>query len=155
MVDNREGTVSVNGAELYYSTQGSGPTCLVLSAIGSEPYKRLTLPQLAEHLRLVFVDLRGSGRSTGNPADLTCVLSPCIRPPDYDTDFASTIRSQASDLGIKNFHDSCENTASAPSAGSAQRIREDPAREESALRILAVNAICETRHADKVNFMVP
>lgn len=47
-----------------------------------------------------------------NPADLTCVLSPCIRPPDYDTDFAATIRSQASDLGIKNFHDSCENTAS-------------------------------------------
>lgn len=71
VVDNREGTVSVNGAELYYSTQGSGPTCLVLSAIGSEPYKRLTLPQLAERLRLVYVDLRGSGRSTGNPADLT------------------------------------------------------------------------------------
>ncbi len=71
VVDNREGTVSVSGAELYYSTQGSGPTCLVLSAIGSEPYKRLTLPQLADRLRLVYVDLRGSGRSTGNPADLT------------------------------------------------------------------------------------
>ncbi len=71
MVDNREGTVSVNGAELYYSTQGSGPTCLVLSAIGSEPYKRLMPPQLADRLRLVYVDLRGGGRSTGNPADLT------------------------------------------------------------------------------------
>lgn len=47
-----------------------------------------------------------------NPADLTCIVSPCIRPPDYDTDFASTIRSQAAALGIKNFHDSCENTAS-------------------------------------------
>jgi proline iminopeptidase len=71
VVDTREGTVSVNGAELYYSTRGSGPTCLVLSAIGSEPYKRLTPPQLADRLRLVYVDLRGSGRSTGNPADLT------------------------------------------------------------------------------------
>jgi len=71
VVENREGTVSVDGAELYYSTQGSGPTCLVLSAIGTEPYKRLTLPQLAKRLRLVYVDLRGSGRSTGNPADLT------------------------------------------------------------------------------------
>lgn len=71
MVESREGTVSVNGAELYYSTRGSGPPCLVLSAIGSEPYKRLTLPQLAERLRLVYVDLRGGGRSTGNPADLT------------------------------------------------------------------------------------
>jgi len=47
-----------------------------------------------------------------NPADLTCVVSPCIRPPDYDTDFASTIRTQAAELGIRNFHDSCENTAS-------------------------------------------
>lgn len=71
VVDNREGTVSVNGAKLYYSTQGSGPTCLVLSAIGSEPYKRLTPPQLADRLRLVYVDLRGGGRSTGDPADLT------------------------------------------------------------------------------------
>jgi proline iminopeptidase len=71
VVDDREGTVSANGAELYYATQGNGPTCLVLSAIGSEPYKRLTPPQLADRLRLVYVDLRGSGRSTGNPADLT------------------------------------------------------------------------------------
>ncbi len=46
------------------------------------------------------------------PADLICIVSPCIRPPDYDTDFASTIRTQATALGIKNFHDSCENTAS-------------------------------------------
>ncbi len=71
VVENREGTVSVNGAELYYSTRGSGPACLVLSAIGSEPYKRLTPPPLTERLRLVHVDLRGGGRSTGNPADLT------------------------------------------------------------------------------------
>lgn len=71
MVENREGTVSVNGAELYYSTRGSGPTCLVLSAVGTEPYKRLTPQQLAERLRLVYVDLRGGGRSTGDPTDLT------------------------------------------------------------------------------------
>ena len=71
MVENREGTVSVNGAELYYSTQGSGPTCLVLSAIGSEPYKRLTQQHLSGRLRLAYVDVRGGGRSTGNPADLT------------------------------------------------------------------------------------
>ena len=46
------------------------------------------------------------------PSDLTCVVSPCIRPPDYDIDFAATIASQAASLGIVNFHDSCENTAS-------------------------------------------
>jgi proline iminopeptidase len=67
----KEGTVSVNGAELYYSTRGKGPTCLVPSAIGTEPYKRLTPPQLSDRLSLVYVDLRGGGRSTGNPADLT------------------------------------------------------------------------------------
>lgn len=47
-----------------------------------------------------------------NPADLVCVISPCIRPPDYETDFAATIRSQATALGIKNIHDTRENTAS-------------------------------------------
>ncbi len=45
------------------------------------------------------------------PGDLVCVVSPCIRPPDYDVDFAATIRDQASELGIANFHDSCQNTA--------------------------------------------
>ena len=45
------------------------------------------------------------------PSDLLCVISPCIRPPDYDIDFAATIRQQASELGIVNFHDSCQNTA--------------------------------------------
>ncbi len=49
-----------------------------------------------------------------NPSDLTCVVSPCIRPPDYDVDFAATIRKQAADLGISDFNDSCENTATDP-----------------------------------------
>lgn len=64
-------TVSVNGAELFYSTRGSGPTCLVPSAIGTKPYERMTPPRLSDQLRLVYVDLRGGGRSTGNPGDLT------------------------------------------------------------------------------------
>ncbi len=46
------------------------------------------------------------------PADLVCVLSPCIRPPDYEVDIPTGIHQQATALGIKNFHDSCENTAS-------------------------------------------
>jgi copper oxidase (laccase) domain-containing protein len=45
------------------------------------------------------------------PSDLVCVVSPCIRPPDYDIDFAATIRKQAKELGIVNFQDTCENTA--------------------------------------------
>jgi len=46
------------------------------------------------------------------PSDLICVVSPCIRPPDYDIDFPATIASQAASQGIVKFHDSCENTAS-------------------------------------------
>ena len=64
-------TVSVTGAELFYSTRGNGPTCLVLSAIGTRPYERQTPPELSDRLRLVYVDLRGGGRSTGEPSDLT------------------------------------------------------------------------------------
>lgn len=67
--------VRVNGAELYYSTRGdesaSRPACLVLSAIGTKPYERMTLPPLSDGLGLVYVDLRGSGQSTGEAADLT------------------------------------------------------------------------------------
>lgn len=46
-----------------------------------------------------------------NPSNLVCVVSPCIRPPDYEIDFAAEIRTQAIALGIGSFHDSCENTA--------------------------------------------
>jgi len=64
-------TVSVQGAELFYSTRGEGPACLVLSGIGTRPYEIQTPPQLSDRLKLVYVDLRGSGRSTGEAADLT------------------------------------------------------------------------------------
>ena len=63
--------VSVPGADLFYSARGSGPACLVLTGIGTKPYERLTPPPLADRFRLVFVDLRGSGRSTGEPTELT------------------------------------------------------------------------------------
>lgn len=64
-------TISVEGAELYCSVHGSGPVCLVPSAIGTAPYERQMAPRLSDHLTLVYVDLRGGGRSTGRAADLT------------------------------------------------------------------------------------
>ena len=64
-------TVAVRGAELYYSVRGTGPTCFVLSAIGTKPYERLMPAALSDFLQLVFIDLRGGGKSTGDPADLT------------------------------------------------------------------------------------
>ncbi|HEY2294053.1 MAG TPA: alpha/beta hydrolase [Thermoanaerobaculia bacterium] len=63
--------VSVPGAELFYSTRGEGPTCLVLCGIGTKPYERMTPPPLSDRFRLVYVDLRGSGQSTGDPTALT------------------------------------------------------------------------------------
>lgn len=63
--------VSVEGAELHCSTRGSGPTCLVLSSIGTRPYEVQTPASLSDRFRLVYVDLRGAGRSTGEPSDLT------------------------------------------------------------------------------------
>jgi proline iminopeptidase len=62
--------VSVKGAELFYSTRGQGPACLVLSGIGTKPYEIQT-SELSHRFELVYVDLRGSGQSTGDPADLT------------------------------------------------------------------------------------
>ena len=45
-------------------------------------------------------------------ADVTVVLGPCIRPPDYEVDFAAEIGRQAGRAGIGNFIDCGLNTAS-------------------------------------------
>ncbi|MEA2559918.1 MAG: proline iminopeptidase [Acidobacteriota bacterium] len=66
--------VPVQGAELFCSTHGTGtvgPACLFLSAVGTRHYELQTPPELSDLFRLVYVDLRGSGQSTGEPADLT------------------------------------------------------------------------------------
>lgn len=48
------------------------------------------------------------------PEDVTAVLSPCIRLPDYDVDFAGEIGNQAARAGVGNFTDSGLNTAADP-----------------------------------------
>jgi proline iminopeptidase len=63
--------VSVQDADLYCTPRGRGLPCLVLSAVGTQPYERQMPAALDEFLQLVFVDLRGGGRSTGDPAALT------------------------------------------------------------------------------------
>jgi len=40
------------------------------------------------------------------PTDLIVQLSPCIRPPHYEIDFAADIVRQCRDAGIKEVHDS-------------------------------------------------
>jgi copper oxidase (laccase) domain-containing protein len=46
------------------------------------------------------------------PEDVTVVLSPCIRLPDYDVDFAGEIGRQAEAAGVSHFNDCGLNTAS-------------------------------------------
>lgn len=45
------------------------------------------------------------------PEDITAVLSPCIRPPDYEIDFAADIKNQADQAGLGDFIDCELNTA--------------------------------------------
>lgn len=63
--------VSVNNADLFYTTRGSGVPCIVPCILGAAVYERLTPPPLPEHFQFIYVDVRGSGQSTGDPADLT------------------------------------------------------------------------------------
>ena len=63
--------VSANRADLHVSARGEGPACLVLCNLGAAVYERQMPRALDQRLRMVFVDLRGSGQSTGDPAELT------------------------------------------------------------------------------------
>lgn len=62
---------SVNGADLFYTTRGTGVPCMVPCILGTALYERLTPPPLTDHFQFIYVDLRGSGQSTGDPADVT------------------------------------------------------------------------------------
>jgi copper oxidase (laccase) domain-containing protein len=50
-------------------------------------------------------------RFGSDPANLTVQLSPCIRPPHYEVDFASEIIRQCRALGVQHIHDSGACTA--------------------------------------------
>ena len=45
-------------------------------------------------------------RFNSDPADMIVQLSPCIRPPYYEVDFAAEIAQQCRTLGIQQIHDS-------------------------------------------------
>ena len=49
-----------------------------------------------------------------NTADVTALLSPCIRPPHYEIDFAGEIRAQLRQAGVVQIHDSLQCTACDP-----------------------------------------
>jgi len=63
--------VSVSGADLFYTIRGSGVPCIVPCILGTSVFERLTPSPLTDHFQFVYVDVRGAGQSTGDPADLT------------------------------------------------------------------------------------
>lgn len=48
------------------------------------------------------------------PDDLVAQISPCIRPPHYEVDFAAEIRRQLAAAGVREIHDSQTCTAAHP-----------------------------------------
>ena len=50
-------------------------------------------------------------RFGSDPANMIVQLSPCIRPPHYEVDFAAEIVRQCRELGVKTIHDSGVCTA--------------------------------------------
>ena len=69
------------------------------------------------------------------PGDVTAVLSPCIRPPDYEVDFAAQIALQAARAGIGEFHDSGANTAADISRFYSYRIEKGQTGRMMALAV--------------------
>lgn len=69
------------------------------------------------------------------PGDLTAVLSPCIRPPDYEVDFAGQIARQAELAGIGEFHDAGANTAADISRFYSYRIEKGQTGRMMALAV--------------------
>ena len=51
------------------------------------------------------IDLMAA-RFGSDPQELIVQLSPCIRPPHYEVDFAAEIRRSCAERGVKNVHDS-------------------------------------------------
>jgi copper oxidase (laccase) domain-containing protein len=57
-----------------------------------------------------------------NPTELTIQLSPCIRPPHYEIDFAARIIEQCGALGVKEIHDTGRCTACHPDLYYSYRV---------------------------------
>jgi proline iminopeptidase len=65
-------SISVDGAEIHVEEIGSGPVALVLhGGLGVDHHMYRSLDPLSEHLRLVYVDHRANGSSTGDAATAT------------------------------------------------------------------------------------
>lgn len=78
------------------------------------------------------------------PGDLVMQISPCIRPPHYETDFAKTILSQAADAGVHDLHDCDICTAS--HTARYYSYRRDRGQTGRMLAMIALGLGEEPRH---------
>src|SRR5262249_31403615 len=57
-------------------------------------------------LGITSVAIRAMREQHGcDPADMVVQLAPCIRPPNYEIDFAASILQQAREAGVREVHD--------------------------------------------------
>src|ERR1041384_8287866 len=63
--------MKVGDIDIFYTTAGVGPTCLVPSLSGTPIYERTFTPALQDVMQLVFVELRGNRTATGEIDALT------------------------------------------------------------------------------------
>jgi copper oxidase (laccase) domain-containing protein len=80
-------------------------------------------------------------RFGSDPANLIVQLSPCIRPPDYEVDFASEIVRQCRALGVKEIHDSGVSTAC--DLGRYYSYRAEKGKTGRMLALLGLNQTIE------------
>ena len=77
-----------------------------------------------------------SQRFGSRPADLIVQLSPCIRPPHYEIDFAADIVRQCQELGVSQVHDS--GVCTACDLGSYYSYRAEKSRTGRMFALLAL-----------------
>jgi polyphenol oxidase len=80
-------------------------------------------------------------RFGSNPANMIVQLSPCIRPPNYEVDFAAEIRRQCRALGIQHIHDS--GTCTACDLGRYYSYRAEKGKTGRMLAVLGLHSTVE------------
>lgn len=67
-----EGTVEVEGAQIYYATYGKGePVVLLHGGLGNSSHWGFQLPALIDRFQVITIDSRGQGKSTLGTAAVT------------------------------------------------------------------------------------
>jgi polyphenol oxidase len=76
-------------------------------------------------------------RFGSDPTNLVVQLSPCVRPPHYDVDFAAEIIRQCRALGVQHIHDS--GTCTACDLGRYYSYRAEKGKTGRMLAVLRLN----------------